>query len=902
MPSAIVATGLRMLVLLAVLAPSMVARGQGQEGAGGLELTRQEWQWLGEHPEIRLAAYANYPPAQFLDEDGRHAGLAADYQRLIEEMLGIRFVEVPCSNWDEVLRRAREREVDVIALAADTPDRTYLEFTEPYLMLPAVIIAQDGVRGTLRPDDLEGMRVAVSSGYAIQSYLEERFPQLTLDPVPDTRTGLRKVSFGMADVLVSDLAVASYFLEQEGITNLRIVGESGYTYEMGFAARSDWPEMTSILDKALSSITPEQRSAIYDKWIRLSQEPVIPRRRFWTIVLAGLVAAVALLAGALIWNGSLQRRVSQKTRQLNAQLAERRRTNEALLASEERIRLIIDTALDSVITMDLDGTITGWNRQAEHDFGWTGSEAIGRSLADLIIPRQHRDAHNQGLARFRETHEGHVLNTRIEITALNRDGQEFPVELTIVPIREDGRYEFSAFVRNIAERKRTEAELARHREELEEMVSERTVELERAKDEAEVANQAKSSFLANMSHEIRTPMTAILGYAEILRELGNLEQAPRERLEAIETICRNGDHLLTLINDILDLSKLEAGKMAVERVDCSPLRIARDVIDLMQVRSDAKGLALHLRQEGAVPATVFTDPTRLRQILVNLVGNAVKFTERGEVTVTVRLVPPDDHDAPRLAFAVTDTGIGLTEAQSRQLFRPFTQADSSTSRRFGGTGLGLSISRRFTELLGGDIHVSSTPGVGSTFEATIETGPLDEIIMLEAGRDEAMDKAPVKRQDVATDTTRGDSIARLRGRRVLLAEDTLDNQRLIRYHLEKAAMEVEVAENGRLAVQRVDEARAAGRPFDAVLMDIQMPEMDGYTAARALRDGGFAGPVIALTASTMRGDRERCLAAGMVDHVAKPIEPDALLAALARGISAASVAGRAPLAATGAAG
>jgi CheY-like chemotaxis protein/anti-sigma regulatory factor (Ser/Thr protein kinase) len=377
-----------------------------------------------------------------------------------------------------------------------------------------------------------------------------------------------------------------------------------------------------------------------------------------------------------------------------------------------------------------------------------------------------------------------------------------------------------------------------------------------------------------MSHEIRTPMTAILGYAAMLRELGDLEKAPVERIDALNTICRNGDHLLTLINDILDLSKLEAGKMTVERVRCAPLDVVRDVIDLMAGRAEQKGLSLTLHPEGRLPETIASDPTRLRQILVNLVGNAIKFTDAGGVTVAVRCAV----EASTLTIAVRDTGIGLDETQRRGLFEPFTQADSSTSRRFGGTGLGLTISRRFAELLGGGIDVESESGAGSTFTVTITTGPLDGVPLVETTT-AAHPVAAAPSGAVAPPERAG-----LRGRCVLVAEDTPDNQRLIRYHLEKAGIEVELVENGRDAVERAAASVQEGPAYDAVLMDIQMPEMDGYAACRRMRDLGFTAPVIALTASTMRGDRERALEAGMVEHVAKPIDPDELLDALERAI------------------
>jgi len=382
---------------------------------------------------------------------------------------------------------------------------------------------------------------------------------------------------------------------------------------------------------------------------------------------------------------------------------------------------------------------------------------------------------------------------------------------------------------------------------------------------AEAATRAKSEFLANMSHEIRTPMTAIVGYAELLADP---HQPAEERDSSIAIIRRNGEHLLTVVNDILDLSKIEAGKMTVDRVECEPLQILHDAMSLMQVRAAAAGLALRAEFSFPLPKTVRTDPVRVRQVLLNLIGNAVKFTEQGEVVVKVSLIR-----TPRnlgvIRFAICDTGIGMDSEQIEALFRPFSQADSSTTRRFGGTGLGLAISRRLATILGGAITVTSQPGKGSEFAFTIETGSLDGVELLRSG-----DELSVVTR-AAGPAAQGHE-HRLSGR-ILVAEDGPDNQRLIRFHLERAGAEVTIAENGRVAVEHALAAVAAGDPYRLILMDMQMPEMDGYAATRVLRHRRYALPIIALTAHAMAGDRERCIAAGCDDHLTKPIDRARLL-------------------------
>ncbi len=394
-------------------------------------------------------------------------------------------------------------------------------------------------------------------------------------------------------------------------------------------------------------------------------------------------------------------------------------------------------------------------------------------------------------------------------------------------------------------------------------------DLEVATRDAEAATQAKSEFLANMSHEIRTPMTAILGFADVLLERGNMEDAPPERIEAVHTIKRNGEYLVSIINDILDLSKIEARKMVVERITCFPREIVADVASLVRVPADAKGLPVFVEYVGSVPETIQTDPTRLRQILLNLLANAVKFSEVGDVRLIIR--GSDERGRPTIEFDVVDTGIGMTEEQVAGLFRAFVQADTSTTREFGGTGLGLTISKRLAGMLGGDVCVVETEvGVGTRFRATISAGPLAGVRMLDdfgsAGR-AAPDTAPIAVADESD----------LEARRILLAEDGPDNQRLISHVLRKVGAEVVVAENGKVAVDAALAARGEGKPFDVILMDIQMPVMDGYEAVRCLRDKSYTGRIIALTAHAMTGDRQKCLDAGCDDYATKPIDRKKLI-------------------------
>jgi PAS domain S-box-containing protein len=391
--------------------------------------------------------------------------------------------------------------------------------------------------------------------------------------------------------------------------------------------------------------------------------------------------------------------------------------------------------------------------------------------------------------------------------------------------------------------------------------------LKSAREAAEAASKAKSEFLANMSHEIRTPLTAILGYTDLLLEAETDADTTQRYLQVVR---RNGEHLTKVINDILDLSKIEAGRLALERVTTDLRELVTDVTTLMGVRIEERGLTLDSRIESPLPRQVVSDPLRLRQVLMNLLGNALKFTEAGRVTLTVTAAAQGP-DTALVRFTVADTGIGMSPEALAKLFKPFAQADASTTRRFGGTGLGLTICRRLIEMLGGTITVSSEPGQGSTFRVQLPVRVPPDTPWL------SDDQQPVPMP--ATVPT--SPLPRFDDRRFLLAEDGPDNQRLIAAILRRAGADVAIAANGRLAVDAVRAAAEGGQSFDLILMDMQMPELDGYGATQELRAAGYALPIIALTAHAMSGDRERCLAVGCSDYATKPVDRRKLFAQLA---------------------
>lgn len=390
-----------------------------------------------------------------------------------------------------------------------------------------------------------------------------------------------------------------------------------------------------------------------------------------------------------------------------------------------------------------------------------------------------------------------------------------------------------------------------------------TSEIERVNQDAVRLAERKATFVTHMSHEIRTPMMSILGYANLLAKDCT---SARDRIEYAGIIESSGEHLLALVNDILDHAKVEAGRMDVDKIPVMLAPFLADVRRLMRIRAEEKGLSLRLGNNGAIPGSIETDPVRLRQVLVNLVGNAIKFTASGFVEIMVQL------EGDKLGISVRDTGIGMSPAQTAKVFDPFSQAEADTARKYGGTGLGLAISKQLADYLGGDLVVESQQGIGSVFRLRIDPGPLEGAALLET-IDVEEPRARVREER---------DVKRSFGGKVLLAEDDVVNRALMSKILTGYDVEIETVGDGASAVAAVLDAAGSGSPFDLVIMDMLMPVVDGYAATSQLREGGYRGPIVALTGNIRGRDRDKCLESGCDDYLAKPIDLQALEAVLER--------------------
>ncbi len=525
---------------------------------------------------------------------------------------------------------------------------------------------------------------------------------------------------------------------------------------------------------------------------------------------------------------------------LVSDVTQRYRDAQEIRVSEATKNAIIMSALDCVIVTDSKGCIVEFNPGAERTFGWRAQEVLGREIAEIIVPHEMREAHREGMKRFVRTGSGSVINRRIEIPALRRDGEVFPCELAIALIEANGEICFAAYLRDISARKRIEADL------------------KGAQEAAERANLAKSAFLAHISHEIRTPMNSVVGYSELLKDTS----LDGEQKQFVEGISESADALLYLINNVLDLSQLEAGKLGVSR---EPFRLASvidNVATVTKVLARSKKIDFHLHCGAGSSEPLLGDMGRLRQILLNLTGNAVKFTHGGSVTLSADILHGDDNSL-RGVFLVRDTGIGIAPDALQRVFKPFEQAIGS--QQIEGSGLGLSISRDLARLMGGDITVESELGKGSIFRLEV---PLEQA-----------EVAPERSGFLVPEALTHKVLAPLRRLRILVAEDTRSSRLVLCLSLEKRGHETITAENGAQAL-----ALARTENPDLIFMDIQMPVMDGLEAARRLRacnEPAANTPIIALTAQTSTIHREAALAAGMQGFIAKPVRPEDLDRALA---------------------
>jgi signal transduction histidine kinase/ABC-type amino acid transport substrate-binding protein len=728
-------------LLLCLLILPQVSSGQGSP-----ILTEEEQSWLAKHPAIRLAPDPQFLPIEYFDEQGRYVGIAADYIALIEKKLGVSFKKVRLKNWDEVLKKSRDREVDLWGAGVPTPQRLeYMHFTRPFLELPAVILVRKQVTESLSLKTLKGMKVAVISGYGIHDHILNQYPGIQLDVVPDIQTGLKKVSVGLVDAMVTNIALATTYIEQDGIANLRIAGESGYAYQWALASRNDWPELNRILDKALAQITPAERRFIHTKWITLERAPA---KTFKEIAISlAVVVGILGLAGVLFWNRSLTRQVDRRTHELKGELIERREIESALRASENKYKQLYNQlelvvrgtssetgeeffkSLVNHLALAFKVKYAFVSKLVDREKGLVQTQAfwIGKSYSESItyeiahtpcekvilgewssFPKdvQKLFPQDQFLQEFNiEGYQGVPIldfsNNVLGHLGIMDDQpiQEAPINYMILAIFASRAY---------AELERGNAE----------------TDLVQAKEHAETASKAKSKFLSRMSHELRTPLNAILGFSQLMQMRS---QSPNDQ-ESIEHIIDSGNHLLELINDILDLSHLESGRMILKNQNTLLAPLVHNTFNLFLPIALERKIEIFNNIAENDLVEVWADPLRLKQVLVNLLSNATKYNyPGGTVTLEGRQTANDTYQ-----IRVKGTGMGIPQHQLKNLFEPFQRLGQESSA-IEESGIGLTICQSLMEMMSGSVQAESTPGKGSCFSIELplaqvksETLPINE--------------------------------------------------------------------------------------------------------------------------------------------------------------------------------
>jgi len=727
-----------------------------------LKLNEQEYEWLRSHADIRLGIDASWPPIEFLDNKGQYQGISSEFMKIISDTLDLNILAIEKLSWDEVLNRAEKKQLDVIPALAKTRERDkYLNFTKSYLNFPFVIFVRNTQPHTTVLADLYGKKVVVEKAYVTRQDLTRDHPDIIQIPVNNTREALEKVSLGQADAYVGNLTVGSYLITRYGFNNLKVGGTTEYSYDLTIGVRKDWPELVTILDKFLDTLSAEEKSKIRQKWLSIQYDLEVDDALIQEIIIvAAILVFISLLWGAYI-----------------------KRENSHLLRSEQQLNKIIDTMPLAIAIMDNTGKITRVNTRVAKEFNSTNETALGRSIEDFFDVPEEKQVYLQRIEKKGTIYE-------MQVNFRKGDGDVVTGLLSIIAI-DLGKKQIrlGVFV-NLTERIKMEQAL------------------KKAKEESERANEVKSHFLANMSHEIRTPMNAIIGMAYLALQTNLTDK----QFDYISKVKLSADHLLGIINDILDFSKIEAGMLSLEKIEFKLDDVLDHLADIVNLKASEKDIEILFSRDLLIPEGLVGDPLRLEQVLINLVQNAIKFTEVGEIVVSSELIN-DKNGIIKIAFSVKDSGIGIQPEKLKHLFAAFMQADSSISRKHGGTGLGLSISKQLVEMMDGQLTVASEPGKGSIFSFTV---------MLEKQR-----YSVTKLSEVKPD---------LQGSRVLVVDDNPVALKISKEMLESLSFDVEAVSSARQAYQLLADNNADNpkqtNPFDVILMDWRMPEVNGVEAIK----------------------------------------------------------------------
>lgn len=795
----------------------------------GINFTEKELEFINNHKPL-VFSEVNWKPLSNADNPEKYSGIIADYLNLISERSGLKFQFVPSETWNDVLNKYAYRQIDVVpALGADDIVGRPILLTDPFVSFPIVIIAEEDVDFIEKTSRLNGKSVAVGRGYTSFHFLRKNYPDIKLVQTDDVEEGLIKLSNGQVDAFAGHLAVAVESIRSLGLKNLKVAGITEYVFEHKIGIDPDYPEAVSIINKVLSSLDEEDHQIIYDRWLKVKYDIGFDLQNYLKI---GFVFFIIIFM-IFLWNYKLRTFNKRLESEVN-----RRREN------EKKYMDLTNLLPQMIFETDTENNIIYINEYGKILTGCSTEDKI--DLFKLIDPEDRLSVRK--IIR-RSIMKKSAVNS--ESRFIRPDGSKIPVILYAGPVFKDDVYNgLRGIAADISERKKVE-------------------------DKLEKASSARSEFLANMSHEIRTPINGVLGLTGLLMNT-DLTENQKLYLEKIEYSAQS---LLRIINDVLDFSKIEAGKLEMEDRVFSIEDLCIASFNVTKLNAVEKGLEIEYIIDPDLPDSVTGDPLRLEQILINLLSNAVKFTEKGKVLLSVEKGNPAEEGKIELVFSVKDTGIGISEDERKRLFNPFTQVDSSTTRKFGGTGLGLVISHQLLDLMGGEMTLESTPGEGScfSFRVVLDESDISVKKSFSKGHTDNWESSSSERDSADSDESypsgkgtdhSSENISSVKGYSILLVEDNEINQLVLKELLEKADLEVRTVSNGLEGIKIIEKNN-----FDLILMDIQMPVLDGYETARMIRRMGLEIPVIAVTAFAHSSEREKCIDAGMNDYISKPVDP-----------------------------
>lgn len=779
---------------------------------------------------LRLGLSPHWTPISFLDDEGRPSGLAAEYLRRLRAA-GANLQLSKTEDWGEIRRKMHSGDLDVvIGVPNDSPmPGNDWVFSQPFLTVANVIVTRNDSDTVLNISDLNGQRLALSDPDRLGRQVLAQAPQVRIVRARSAEEGLQQLADGDVDAYIGNLAVVDHMLRQHYSGRLHIAAPAGMEDRLSLAVRRPYAPLATTFDRMLASMSDREREAIRGDWLAVEYRSALDWRRIarWAIPLALIV--LSALAVHAFGHYRLRREVAVR-RSLEKRLAEVTDNLPAVVYQAKRQP--DGTVFFPFITGDMLSL-----------FGLSVEAAMQEE--QKLFARVHPEDQPRLVQAMEQSAES-LGPVDIEFRALSSNGWRWVRSRAAAYPAEDGALLWSGYWVDVTHTHAQAEALAA------------------AMQEAERAAAAKADFLATMSHEIRTPMSGVLGMLEMLAHT-RLDDEQRRVLQTIED---SAQMLRQILDDILDFSKIEAGALALEATPVNLRRVVDNVQQMLSTQATEKNLRMQARIDAGVSEWHRADGVRLRQILFNLLSNAIKFTEQGEVCLW--LVRLDEADGmQRLRLSVVDTGIGITPEQQARLFRPFAQAEGSTSRRYGGTGLGLSICRRLVELMGGELSMHSVPGQGTRVDVELSLPVL-------AAADVTIDEDATLAQTLAA------TVADWRGRRVLIAEDHPTNQALMAWRMQQLGLDSQIVGDGVAALEALDAEK-----FDAVITDCRMPVMDGYTLAREIRKrehdrGDTRLPIIALTASALQEEADRCREAGMDDFLAKPAPLPVLRACLAR--------------------